>query len=545
MNLEQPPAIDDGNRRKTLPILLFLIALLFIMMLWIIMRYPLRINHDCALYLQTGGLLIEGNLPYVDFFDTNPPLIMYLNMVPALFAKILLINPVQAFGLFVWALCLFSTIAAGRLLRSIRPAWNPFAIAAIEWTWSFYSYLLLLHNGFGQREHLFALLFFPYFILRWVRYQGYRPGMAFSILLGALAATGACIKPHFLLIVFASELVWMIEYKTLSNLIRTETAGLVTAGLLYPLHFLFMPQAMTDAFFKRWLLFLQTRYEVFNNPLSYLFQWPFFILAGAFVFIILLSFFKNTFSPLLRSIAAVLGANLVIFLWQHKGWIYHLYPAFGFALVALGTQIGVGISAIKNKATFSATAIVAFLIALIPAAVGVYGDRFTQFREPGLVRLVEQHTQIGDAVIGIATTLDLNYPLMVQMERRPGSRYLHFFSIPMLYMDMEEGAATFPYRTSQTETLEEKRFLRELGEDIQRFEPRLILIVNRMYGMTTCPLCPAGFNLVEYFTKNGFIADAMGNYKVVIKGDLWGFVRNEVGPAQTCSPPLDTCTAAQ
>jgi hypothetical protein len=134
-------------------------------------------------------------------------------------------------------------------------------------------------------------------------------------------------------------------------------------------------------------------------------------------------------------------------------------------------------------------------------------------------------------MIGISTSLDLDYPVMVQMERAPGSRYLHFFSIPMLYMEtkMGTGDQSFPYRIGDNATKEEQRFLAELKQDIQQNKPRLILIVNRIYNMTTCPKCPAGFNLVEYFTANGFIENAMKDYKVVIRGDLWGFMRKDNG----------------
>ena len=47
---------------------------------------PMRIKSDCALYLEMGRQLLEGKLPYVDFGEVNPPLIIYLNAIPAFVA---------------------------------------------------------------------------------------------------------------------------------------------------------------------------------------------------------------------------------------------------------------------------------------------------------------------------------------------------------------------------------------------------------------------------------------------------------------------------
>ncbi|MBK7838137.1 MAG: hypothetical protein IPJ49_10765 [Candidatus Obscuribacter sp.] len=51
---------------------------------WHFFSLPYAISGDTAMYLQTGQFLLEGKLPYRDFQDLNPPLIMYVCALPAL-----------------------------------------------------------------------------------------------------------------------------------------------------------------------------------------------------------------------------------------------------------------------------------------------------------------------------------------------------------------------------------------------------------------------------------------------------------------------------
>ncbi|HMY02717.1 MAG TPA: hypothetical protein PKA48_05155, partial [Candidatus Obscuribacter sp.] len=51
--------------------------------------HPLSISADQSVYVQSGLLLLQGKVPYLDFFDFNPPLIVYLNVIPVLVARAL------------------------------------------------------------------------------------------------------------------------------------------------------------------------------------------------------------------------------------------------------------------------------------------------------------------------------------------------------------------------------------------------------------------------------------------------------------------------
>ena len=72
--------MTDGARRTVLLVLLVaFLPLLFV--------YQPRLNHDVALFLTAANSFLEGRRPIVDLVDVNPPLMIYLDLVPADFEK--------------------------------------------------------------------------------------------------------------------------------------------------------------------------------------------------------------------------------------------------------------------------------------------------------------------------------------------------------------------------------------------------------------------------------------------------------------------------
>ena len=43
---------------------------------------PLLVNHDCGVLLFSGEWLLQGKLPFRDYYSLNPPLIDYLQVFP-------------------------------------------------------------------------------------------------------------------------------------------------------------------------------------------------------------------------------------------------------------------------------------------------------------------------------------------------------------------------------------------------------------------------------------------------------------------------------
>src|SRR5262249_44547895 len=134
-----------------------------------VLRAPPDIHHDCAMYLQSGQMLLDGAVPYVDVVEINPPLIMYLNVLPALAAWLTGWPPIPAFFACVLALVgwsVWQVYAEVQLLIGRAAA----MIVAISWL----GFNLVVWGGgvFGQREQLFLLFYVPFLLARSRRWGG-------------------------------------------------------------------------------------------------------------------------------------------------------------------------------------------------------------------------------------------------------------------------------------------------------------------------------------------------------------------------------------
>jgi hypothetical protein len=109
-------------------------------------KTPQRINHDCALYLQQAEMLLDGAVPYCDFADTNPPLIMYLNVLPVALARTLGLPVIVTFQAFVLALLALSAPEIYFLLARPRVGLGPSRRGWVLLAWMALYFLIDLHG---------------------------------------------------------------------------------------------------------------------------------------------------------------------------------------------------------------------------------------------------------------------------------------------------------------------------------------------------------------------------------------------------------------
>ena len=95
-------------------VLISLLALLVLLPLALLNASHL--SPDCAIYLDCAQRILAGQLPYVDFWDPNPPLIMYLSVPPVLLAKYTGLSVVESFMLSVWLFVVGAFFALKKVL---------------------------------------------------------------------------------------------------------------------------------------------------------------------------------------------------------------------------------------------------------------------------------------------------------------------------------------------------------------------------------------------------------------------------------------------
>ena len=159
-----------------------------------------KIAIDVAMYFQAAQLILAGKAPYLDFWDINPPLIMYLSIVPVLLHNWFGVSAVFAINLLVLGL-----IALGCYLLVIsdrRRSYAQHGVLLIGYI--FASWIAVVGLNFAQREHLFAIVFIPYLFLRW-QPASERAGWTWIAVF--LSVLMGCLKPNFLILMVVAEVV--------------------------------------------------------------------------------------------------------------------------------------------------------------------------------------------------------------------------------------------------------------------------------------------------------------------------------------------------
>ena len=414
-----------------------------------VLLHPLRIGHDQALHYQMGLLLLEGKVPFVDMYDSNPPLIYYIDTIPGVAARIFHIHPILSFQLFICLLCGASCAAVFWL--TVRFARRRYVIPMLVMT-SFYAlFNLLLGIDFGQREHICILAYVPFLIFRWLRWSNTKLSNRLSVTLGIVAGLGICLKHYFLLVAFAVELYWLCKYKQPKKLLAPECVSAFMVGVVYLLHFLVVPAEMRDGYFKYMVPIYTYGYSFWDTTLIFLFdsfsnRAVFLTLPPVCMAAVALARRHTLLIPLI----VYTMAGLAIFAIQYKGWLYHAFPCMSGIVLTGGLAVGVLLissnrarSGPRNLAVVLAALAALTVVAKQAQEVKAHVDKQEKFdlaqvgysgTTPmedmnGYDQVILKYTKVGDPILFFCNAVRPAFPTTLQLMRRPGSRFLH--AIPL------------------------------------------------------------------------------------------------------------------
>ncbi|MBN1781692.1 hypothetical protein JW948_11240 [bacterium] len=498
-----------------------IVAAAVLALVYLVLFSPVPVNHDCAYLLQASDMLLRGAVPYVDYIGMNPPLIDYFHVLPVLVHLMFRISLILAFKIFILVLILFMTFIQWRLnlYSGLRTG---FSRLALMLGYLGLSFLMLSWANFGQREHLFIVFFIPYLFLRCLRTGNRNAGTWIPVVLGVLSGIVFLFKPHFLIIVILSETWLCIRSKKPGLFLKPELLIWLGLGLVYALHFLFIPEAMRTAFFGRWLPFVAEHYDVYNRS-GWALLLPFSLKKTAGVVLIYGLLYlcirkyaaERTVTAEVWGIAAVTAHAVMVV--QQKGWTYHRYPfiALGaFTLLVLLLILLEKWDRSRRKGdrawhlTITRVSVLGLLLLkIVQASAACYRPHFAWM--PQFVRLIREYSDEQDRVAVFSTSMIPAYPTLTYADRLPGTRYVTSFPIAMFYEGVKcRPDGSFPYRRPEDQPPEEKRFLKELGTDILNYKPRLIFVHadGRNQG------APWGFIIDDYLSEIGWMDRYLAGY---------------------------------
>jgi hypothetical protein len=303
------------------------------------------IDDNTAMYLDCGKMILSGKVPYIDFFDLNPPFIMYFSALPAALASLSGGTVVAYYRLLVNLFVLLSLSACARLL-SLNPLatfkW-PVLAGLVAFNLATYS-----HGSFGERDHLFVIFTVPFLFLRLLRYHKFTVGKNASFALGLAAGLAICIKPQCILLPVLVELVlFALNSKTFARTRnRLELVGMSVFPLAYAILLISIPAQSRAYLFNELLPLLSSSYCAYNIPVReslLLASYPQSIINGlgfGLVFALGLVALKlnwklkfadsSVCNPSRSAYGLVVAwcfSGYIIYVMQSKGWHYQMLTA--------------------------------------------------------------------------------------------------------------------------------------------------------------------------------------------------------------------------
>jgi sterol desaturase/sphingolipid hydroxylase (fatty acid hydroxylase superfamily) len=303
-------------------------------------------NHDNDWYLIVTPRLMAGGRYIADFMEPNPPLILLLTIPSILIEHAAGLGRYVAFSLYISLLILLALGLARRYLRWLL-ADQPIGLAIA--TLGTAAILVFPPSyDFGQREHIFCILFLPGLLWFAAREAGRDAPIDWQDHLAILlAAVAALIKPFYLLVPAVLFLTHWARGRRLGNLLDpwVITHAFLTAAYLALIVFRFPDYLAAIPLYRDGYFGLERGWiDVVSDVRGLIAA---LILAFAMVEVLPLTRDQRLF---LRPVVLTAVLGLVMGLIQKKGFGYQFMAALEFSLLALLLCAVLGGSMVRNGA---------------------------------------------------------------------------------------------------------------------------------------------------------------------------------------------------
>ncbi len=427
--------------------------------------YPLfSLNHDASWYLIATDRFLDGADLYTEIFEINPPLAFYLTVPPVAAARTFGSDPTTAYFLYCVAIGLLSSLWTLHILgkadlpnRDRRALFYAIIVAQF----------VLPIAEFGQREHLMLLLAMPFFISQIFRSRLPRPGTSEQIALGITASLGLLLKPYFLLIPAAIGLMRLWQERDLKIFVDPAYLALAGATILY-LTFIVVAQTAYLALVIPMAIHV---YDAYGMDAAGVVSRP-ELLGLALMAIVIWRSGLVSGKGLQVLVAASIGAAMA-YLFQFKGWNYHILPLSAFLLV------GAAWVAVSRLETIRRDALVAVSIALL--VITTLGVQLVRgpYESPTKTSFEQSVGSEDQSILILSTNVWASFPFVNEVSGKWASRYPAQWLIPGAYNRLAQGdCGSEGVACSELEGVLD--FARNsIIEDIEQFQPDLIFVDER------------------------------------------------------------------
>lgn len=490
--------------------------------------HPLNQSPDQTLYLDTAVWLMEGKVPYRDFFDWNPPLIMYLSIIPLMVSHSLHLHPITSLNLLV----IFSTFlsAATSLYLAYRYLERDQFFVFVPMCAGAIFFMLEQQFDMAEREQLFMIAYLPFMVLRYAVWT--RPGIKIyrplALFVGLVAGVGLALKPQFVFAAAAFEFVLLVRNDRFKRrLIRPEIFSVLLVMVVYACYLLFfLPKEAWSVLQNEVMPLFVHGYEYSSKGLMFMLHGgPYFYLPMTIMcYAMGVAFFANRFSQWAAPLAAFTLVGFFNYLHGDQAWIYRLIP------MVTGSYLlcGLGISLICKywyERSRAPKAVATFLVSSCLLTASIYSvwdlnftiedlkrcSHFHNLRDIGnyvgwtpcspmpdfgpIFLAMMKYTKVGDKVLYVGTGINDGYPAMVQSGRRCATRYPF---CPLIVIDHCIINRPEEERSKWVQLMYKQ--INEYKLDILRDQPDLIMILDYP-------------PFIDMLQRYGFFDRCMGGYR--------------------------------
>jgi hypothetical protein len=453
--------------------------------------------NDIAWYLLATGKYLDGGKLYEDFVDINPPLIFFLHIPPVWFARLLNASQEHAFVIYVFGLTLISLGLIWLVTDSGKDGRRAHQGRVL--TLAILLCLVILPTtDFGQREHLLLIFCVPYVLLTARRLNRRTVSLRLAIAIGAFAALGLALKPHFLALPLLLELYLTIRLGRFR--LRPEA---LTAGLLIALYglvvWLYVP-----TYFEH---IIPTALLVYNSGYNsslgdVVLRWQGLVLAILVALRLLTRwrpYNRALFDVCLIAAAALFAVHVV----QMKSFYYHVMPASLMLLLCL-TSVALAPHLRRvHQGIWPAAAV--FAIAAILATSFARGTYYNPIAEP--IRRAMQTYAKGSSVFVFSSYVWAGFPMTLEAGTRWPARAPCLWILPGTERQLQNTATTDPTLVRRLEDAE-TYMVDSVIEDFKKDPPALVIVDDndrRFEGLT--------FNYLSFFARDPRFRELWRDYR--------------------------------
>jgi len=478
------------------------------------------LNHDAAAILFWAQRMVAGDRLYVDLIDVNPPMIFWLNLLPAWLAAKTGLSAAQLLSGGLVLAIVASMAFCRRLVPDLSEDIGPSGQVLLPVV-ALFVLLIYPAHSFAQREHILLIAALPYLLASAGR-GGLAPLSARKRAASAvLIAIAVCMKPHFAILPLLME-AWVLSRMGWRRWLSAPTPWLIAgigvayiaaSWLLHPAYFAALPAFLSTYAQAE----AGTGWRLLSGD-----QVPALLIGGVIGGIMAFRILPNR---LAQALTLFVAATTIAGALQGKGWDYHFLAARAgliLLLVCLGADLidryGQGLRA---GGWPSRRALALVLLGGLMFSSDALSPPFKLQREfpdtqaGRLARIMAVEAR-GEPIMWMTSGIYPQFTAMAVTGNPMVGRYMSLWLLPTLYRDGS------PYRQPADMGSLERALFNSLARDLSQGKPKLLMVfdANREAGYQG-----RAFSYIDYAQRHPDFAKAFADYSVLTRLDGWTIYR--------------------